>query len=92
MEDELKTTGMNILVVQMVSKKLKYKRIKSGSKKFRIKSYKRQTLFSGCLPVMDNEINTFDVGDPVQDGSKLIIPINISYKAQIENINIKINF
>ena len=92
-ETRLETTGMNILVVQKISKKLKSKRLKSRSKKFRTKRYTNQFLFRGCNPVFrDSEINRMEIGEPIETDSKIVIPVYITYKAAVQNITIKLKF
>lgn len=87
-----------ILVEQLINVIRKSKKIKSKSQKFRIKKYSVLRLgINGITNLLswvnqdgiDKEINQMEIGKSFKNDSKIITPINISYKAPVENINIK---
>lgn len=77
----------NILVVSKIVRKLKGKRIKSKSKKFRFKKYSVSRLFRNCYPKFSNlgesEVSSsFD-----KDG----ITVEITFKYMVPSVPKKIN-
>lgn len=77
----------NIIVVSKITKKLKGKRIKSKSKKFRFKKYSVSRLFQNCYPMFSN-LGESEVSSSFDNNG---ISVGITFKYMIPSAPKKIN-
>lgn len=69
----------NILLISKIVRKLKGKRIKSNSKKFRIKKYSVLRLFRNCYP----EFSDLGKSELSNDGDSDGIAVGITFKYMV---------
>lgn len=80
----------NILIVTKITRKLKGKRIKSNSKKFRIKKYSKSILLRDCYPEF-SDLGRSEVSTSV-DSDSITVGITFKYMPPVASEKITLNF
>lgn len=80
----------DILIVSKVSRKLKGKKIKSKSKKFRFKKYTKVRLFRNCYPEF-SDLGKSEVSSSV-DTDGVTVGITFKYQVPVAPEKITLNF
>ena len=81
---------IDILIVAKITRKLKWKRIKSKSKKFRIKKYTKLRLFRNCYPEF-SDLGKSEVS-PSVDNDGITVGITFKYIVPATPEKITLNF
>ena len=81
--------GNNILIISKIARKLKGKRIKSKSKKFRIKKYSVLRLFRNCYPEY-SDLGRSDIS--TAKDNNINIGITFKYRVPVAPEKITLNF